>query len=121
MCFDRTEDFGKTATGSGLPTSRPSTLNTALGNGESILGDIWDTAKGVFGSVASIQLQKYEYEELKDLRTAEQEAKMLQQQQYAGQNLAGATSSAISSLSNPMAMFGGILILGAGLILATRK
>tara|TARA_R110002124_G_scaffold266813_1_gene433796 strand:+ start:9100 stop:9432 length:333 start_codon:yes stop_codon:yes gene_type:complete len=107
-----------------LPAPRPENLSSKLGNNESVLGLIFNTAKGVFDTVASIELQKYEAERLADIRDAEQEAKMQRQRELAGvglPNLSGAGGfGSLTSLNQGMAIFGGILMAGAGLILLSR-
>ena len=55
-----------------IPTRKPE-LN---GSKTSILGDIWNSAKGVFEYMGGIKLEQWTADQLKDIREAEEQAKM---------------------------------------------
>lgn len=116
MCFNTTtEDFGATRSG-GIPI--PGTKPSVVDGGGSVLGSIWNSAKGVFEGIASIELQKYEAERLADVRAAEQEGRIAYEQQLAGIGL--------SDLTPQQQVIGGsslaaIVLLGAAFVLISRR
>ena len=115
MCFNQnsTEDFGRSSTG-GVPV--PSNKPSLADNSGSVLGSIWNGAKGVFEGIANIELQKYAAERLADIRGVEEQAKVEQTRVLAGTN-GPATAYARSSLNNTTVIAMGVLALGAVLLI----
>jgi hypothetical protein len=117
MCFDRTEDFQRSS-GGGVPI--PSTKPSIADNGGSILGSLFNSAKGIFENVAAIELEKYELERLAELRAAEEAARIARDRELAGTIFpaqGSTTQKAIVGTSSLLA----IGMLGAAAILIARR
>lgn len=97
-----------------LPTRKPDLSSTT----SSILGDIWNSTKGVFEYMGGVKLEQWTADQLKDIRSTEQQAKMDKQQTLAGD------TSYLPSLVNSQGMpttttyIGLALILGAVVLIA---
>lgn len=116
MCFESDSNRNVTASGIPIPQRKPSRV---ADNSGSILGSIFNSAKGVFESIGSIELRKYEAERLADIRAIEEEARIKRQQDLAGNNFPEFTGQekAIIGSSSVLA----ILMLGTAAILISKR
>ena len=91
MCFNSSEDFGREPAPEGsvpIPSAKPLNSNVSIEDtGGSILDSIWNSTKGVFETVASLELQKYTAEKLADIQEIQNQGKQEQAQTYSGANL----------------------------------
>lgn len=98
----------------------PSVKPSLTGGGYSLLGDIWNSAKGVFNDLTSIELARYENKRLTDLRQGEATAKMERQNTLAG------GQSFVPSLVNSNGMpntntYIAMAMVGAAVFILARK
>jgi hypothetical protein len=81
MCFNSSSQQQVSSSGVPIPQRKPAIVNNS---DQSVLGSIWNGAKGIFEQIATIELERYETDRLLDIRKAEEEAKIARQQDLAG-------------------------------------
>ncbi len=111
MCFEK-ESFDPAR---GAPPKKPAILS---GSDKNVLESIWDASRGIFGQIATIELEKYEAERLLDIREAEEQAKIARQKTLAGTILetAGSQTTQMNAAYIGLGMIGvaGLLLLKKG-------